>query len=236
MHIPLTPTLAQRIRDRLVDFAAVHLLPAKTANLIQCRRQGMWNGYFQDAEGKLDAEWEAIIWPLIKDFDFRFVLELSPGGGRNTQKLSTVAKRIVAVDYNEYALEQTRARLGSRSGSCEITYCLNGGSDLAMVPDASVSAVYCWDSAVHFDRDVVIAYIAEFARVLEPGGYGFLHHSDLGDKAHKNIKRNPHWRSNVSKELVADACRRSGLAVKVQQPVPWPPIVDIATVFRREAV
>lgn len=227
--------LPQRILYRLTEMAVVGLFPAKAANLFQCRREATWDRYFEEAEASFEKEWEGVIWPLIKDFDFSSVLELSPGVGRNTQKLCTIAKRIIAVDYNEYALERARARLGASHGGCEITYYRNGGADLAMVSDASVTAIYCWDSAVHFDRDVVIAYIAEFARVLKPGGCGFFHHSDLGDWAHKNFKRNPHSRSNVSKELVAEACGTNGLTVKVQQPIPWRPIMDCATVFCRDA-
>jgi hypothetical protein len=102
-----------------------------------------------------------------------------------------------------------------------------------MVPDASVTAIYSWDSAVHFDKSVVVAYIREFARVLERGGSGFLHHSDLGNRAHKDLHRNPHYHSNVSKELVAHACHANGLTVALQQPVPWPPITSYATIFRK---
>jgi hypothetical protein len=229
------PNLAQRFVGRVADMTIVHLLRPEAANLLQCRQQNMWNGYFQEAEGLFEGQWQETIWPLIKDFDFGSILELSPGGGRNTEKLSTLTSRLIAVDYNEYALEQTRARLGSSRGKCEISYHQNNGWDLPMVPDASVTAVYCWDSAVHFDKNVVLSYVSEFARVLSNGGSGFFHHSDLGDQAHKSIKRNPHWRSNVSKELVAEACRANGLTVVRQEPVPWPPIVDCATIFRKDA-
>jgi hypothetical protein len=240
------PNLAQRILGRLADSAIVPLLPAKAANLLQCRQQNLWNGYFQEAEGQFEDQWTETIWPLIKDFDFETVLELSPGGGRNTEKLSTLASRLIAVDYNQYALEQTRGRLGTSRGGCEVSYHQNNGRDLSMVPDASVTAIYCWDSAVHFDKSVVLAYVAEFARVLKRGGSGFFHHSDLGDRADKNIKRNPGWRSNVSKEEVDRACRANGLTVARQQPVPWttdprsdwktrtPMFVDCATVFLKD--
>jgi SAM-dependent methyltransferase len=229
-----TLSFAQRVVDRLADMTIVHLLPAKTANLLQCHRDNLWNVYFRDAEGLFDEQWIGTIRPLIEDFDFNTVLELSPGGGRNTEKLSELTSRLIAVDYNKYALEQTQARLSASGSSCDVSYHQNNGCDLRMVSDASVTAIYCWDSAVHFDKSVVSAYIQEFARVLKPGGSGFLHHSDLGDRAHKNIKRNPHWRSNVSKELVAEQCRSNGLTVVVQQPVPWPPIVDCATIFRKD--
>lgn len=236
------PSLRQRVVGRLVDIAIVHLLPAKAANLLQCRQRNAWNFHLQEEEGvprtlsgDFDGQWNDIIWPLIKDFDFGTVLELSPGGGRNTEKLSTLTSRLIAVDYNRYALEQARARLGTSRNGCEISYHQNNGLDLAMVPDASVTAIYCWDSAVHFDQSVVRGYIREFARVLKPGGSGFVHHSSLGDRAHRNIKRNPHWRSNVSTELVAKACQANRLVVVLQQPVPWPPIVDCVTIFRKPA-
>jgi len=229
-----TPNLAQRIVGRLADTTIVNLLPAKAANLLQCRQPNMWNDYFYEAEQEFEGQWKETIWPLIKDFDFGTVLELSPGTGRNTAKLSTLTSRLIAVDYNQSALEQMRSRLGTSYGGCTINYYKNNGSDLRMVPDASVTAIYCWDSAVHFDKSVVSAYIREFARVLKPGGSGFFHHSNLGDRAHKNVKRNPHWRSNVSKELVARACQVNGLTVALQQPVPWPPIVDCVTIFRKD--
>lgn len=231
-------TRAQRralyIVSRLVDITVVPLLPTKVANLLQSRLAN-WNPYFQEAEGEFEKQWKEIIWPLIKDFDFGTVLELSPGAGRNTEKLTTLTSRLIAVDYRQNALNQTRARLGTIRGGCQISYHRNNGSDLKMVADESVTAIYCWDSAVHFDKTVVMSYIREFARILKPGGSGFFHHSTLGDRAHKDIKRNPGWRSNVSKELVAHACQANGLTVTLQQPVPWDETVDCATIFRKDA-
>ncbi len=167
------------------------------------------------------------------------MLELSPGAGRNTEKLSTLTSRLIVVDYNQDPLNRTRARLGTHPRGCEINYHRNNGSDLPMVPDGSVTAIYCWDSAVHFDKSVVLSYIREFARILKPGSSGFLHHSTLGDHAHKNIKRNPGFRSNVSKELVAQACQANGLTVTLQQRLPWIEAilesdVDCATIFRKD--
>jgi SAM-dependent methyltransferase len=227
------PNLAERIVGRLANMTILPLLPPKAANLMYCRRKNGWNPYFEEAEGKFQAQWEETIWPLIKDFNFGAVLELACGAGRNTEKLSTLTSRLIAVDYNQYALDQARARLGTSRRGCEVSYHRNNGSDLRMVPDASVTAIYCWDSAVHFEKSVVVSYIREFARVLKPGGSGFFHHSDLGDRAHKNLQRNPHYHSNVSKELVAQTCQANGLTVILQQPMPWPPIIDYATIFRK---
>lgn len=225
---------SQYLAGRFVDLTVAPLLPPAAANLLQMRMQN-WNRYFDRSEAEFERQWKEIIWPLIEGFDFDTVLELSPGAGRNTEKLSTLSRRLIAVDISQSALDQTKSRLAALRPYCDISYHRNNGSSLAMISDSAVTAVYCWDSAVHFDRGVLSAYVREFARILKPGGAGFLHHSALGEHAHGNIKRNPHWRSNASAELVARSCAQSGLVVSRQQPVPWPPIVDCATVFYKPA-
>lgn len=229
----LAKKISGKIR-RQVESAIVSLMPSKRANLRQCAEEGLWDEYFQRAEADMEAQWNEVIFPLIRDFDFETALELAPGTGRNTEKLCGLAKKIYAVDYNEYALEQCRGRLGEQSGGCQISYHVNNGTDLAMIADGEISAIYCWDAAVHFDKEVIADYIVEFARVLKTGGKGFAHHSNLGERAAKDIKKNPHWRSNMSKELFAEFCRQNGLRVVSQTDVAWGEITDCATIFTKD--
>ncbi|MBN2356052.1 class I SAM-dependent methyltransferase [candidate division KSB1 bacterium] len=224
--------MINRIKNAFENIA-VWFLPSKYANLLLCRRRGRWSNYFISAESAMEEQWRTIIWPLIKDFSFDAVLELAPGAGRNTRKLCSVAKRVLAVDLNEYALRQCRRQLGDSVSGCRIEYHRNNGRDLRMIEAGAISAVYSWDSAVHFDKEVMEHYIAEFARVLRPGGKGFVHHANLGDQAHKNIKRNPHARSNMSKELFARYCRDNDLVVIDQIDMPWGEIVDCITLFAK---
>lgn len=214
--------LARRAKWALSRAAdpVVSLMPSRAANLLHTRL-GDWDDYFRVAEGQLDEQWDEVIWPAIQGFDFETTLELSPGAGRNAERLSKLASRLIVVDYNQDPLNRTRKRLGDRQGSCTMNYYRNNGFDLSMVPDDSVTAIYCWDSAVHFDKFVMAAYIREFARVLRPGGSGFLHHSNLGGRANSNINRNPDWRSNTTNELVAETCQSSDLTVVSQEAVPW---------------
>jgi SAM-dependent methyltransferase len=224
-----------KLWTKVVDSVIVAVLPAKYANLFQSSWQGQWNKYFADAEVEMQSQWDDIIWPLIKEFDFDSVLELAPGAGRNTERLCQVSKRLYAVDYNAYAIEQSRERLGPSYAGCAIEYHVNNGSDISMIADDSISAIYCWDAAVHFDKDILGNYVPEFARVLRDGGKGFVHHSNLGDRAHKNIKKNPGWRSNMSKESFAEMCRTSGLRVVAQVDIPWRDITDCITVFEKSS-
>ena len=223
------------VRRRL-ESAFVQLLPSKRANLMQCGEENLWDEYFERAEADMDSQWNEIIYPLIQDFDFETVLELAPGTGRNTEKLCRLAKKIYAVDYNRNALEQCRERLGEQVGDCRIEYHTNNGTDLAMIPQNTISAIYCWDAAVHFDKEVIADYVAEFARVLKPGGKGFVHHSNLGARAAKDIKKNPHWRSNMSKVLFAGLCQRNGLRVLSQTDIAWGEITDCASIFTKDKI
>ena len=209
----------------LLDRLGTAFFP-KRYNLRACAADGTWDSYFTSAETFMDSSWETIIWPVIEGADFETVLELAPGAGRNTEKLATLADEIHAVDLNEYALTRLRQRFASYSSPCRLHIHKNDGTDLGMIADASISFVYCWDSAVHFDKTVIRDYVKEFARVMRPGATGFIHHSDLGDSARADIHVNPHWRSNMSKELFAEYCLANGLEVVRQIALPWPPPVD----------
>lgn len=224
-----------RIWTKALDMAVVPFLPRKYANLLQCSKPGLWNRYFIDAETSMQTEWDSIIWPLIENFNFDAVLELAPGAGRNTERLSAISKKIYLVDYNSYALEQSRTRFDSSYRGCDIEYYVNDGTDLKMIKDDAISAIYCWDAAVHFDKSILNGYIQEFSRVLRVGGRGFIHHSNLGDKANKNIKKNPGWRSNVSKESFAEMCEVNGLHIVAQIDIPWVSTVDCGTTFEKAA-
>lgn len=202
-------------------------------NLEQCAKDELWSNYFEAAEQHIDSQWETVIWPLVRDFDFSTVLELAPGGGRNTEKLCGVSKRLYAVDLNGYALEKTEKRLGREFQGCELSYHQNTGCSLPMLEDESVSAIYCFDSAVHFAASVIEDYVSEFARILKPGGKGFVHHSDLGEAANPDMKQNPHWRTKMSKEEFADFCEKSGLTLLRQEPIAWGEIQDCASLFQK---
>jgi len=217
---------------RSLDRAMITFSP-KWYNKRFCSREGLWDGYFSRAEQSMATSWDQIIWPIIKDFDFDMVLELAPGAGRNTEKLAEVARVIHAVDLNEYALKRLRERFQSFAGKCELHFHQNRGSDLAMIDDCSITFLYCFDAAVHFDRTVMKAYVREFARVLRINGVGFVHHSNLGATAHVDIRKNPSWRSNMSKELFAQYCGSNGLQLIEQIELPWNTIVDCISVFRR---
>ena len=224
-------TLKKAARKQLDKLIAIFL--PKRLNQRVSSSNGLWNHYFTLAEDAIDHQWDTMIWPVIKDFDFDTVLELAPGAGRNTEKLAQLAGTIHAVDLNEYAIEQTRQRFQNYTGDCKLYFHTNDGSDLGMIKDNTITCVYCWDSAVHFDKEIIRDYVKEFARVLKAGGMGFIHHSNLGASANGDIRKNPHWRSNMSKELFEEYCKENALELVSQTDLPWGKITDCISVFQK---
>lgn len=225
MNIVKLPLIAF---NKLINF-----LPSKVSNRIVCSMENLWTGYFEKAESAIDKQWDEIIWPKISKFDFRSTLDLAPGAGRNIKKLSKVAKEIYAIDYNEYALNLCKKNVGYELNGCKIQYYQNDGSSLRMLGDSSITSVYCWDSAVHFDKLILKEYIKEFSRILSPGGFGFVHHSNLGDQANNDIRKNHGWRSNMTKELFKNYCLDNKLHVISQDDLPWGKVTDCITVFKK---
>jgi SAM-dependent methyltransferase len=184
----------------------------REGNLETCARPELWTSWFAEAEASMASQWDDPIWPLIRHADRSSVLELAPGAGRNSARLKEVSRSLHLVDLNRYALDRCRERFRDHAGPCEIHYHENDGQSLACLPDDSISLVYSWDSMVHFERSVVGRYVKEFARVMKPGAWGFVHHSNYGTTSDDpDIEKAPHLRSNLTAELFGRYCRESGL-------------------------
>jgi SAM-dependent methyltransferase len=125
---------------------------------------------YDAAEANVRVWWPDYIWPLIQDRDFSHVVDLAAGHGRNSEMLRAVADRITVVDINQENVDFCKQRF---AGDPKFRFFKNDGCGLPDLEDGSVSLVYCFDAMVHFDSDVVRAYLREFARVLKPGGRGF---------------------------------------------------------------
>src|SRR5262249_5830653 len=104
--------------------------------------------YYDAAEPVMAAQWEALIWPMIRDLDFSCVLDLAAGHGRNSVKLREFADRIIIVDITQENIDFCRERF---RGDGRFQFLKNDGVTLAGVADGSVSLVYCFDAMVHFD-------------------------------------------------------------------------------------
>src|SRR5205823_98651 len=93
-------------------------------------------------------------------------VEVGCGIGRMTPLLAERFDRVVAVDVSPAMLAATRAALGD-AGHVELR--LVSGTDLSSIDDGVADAVVCYLVLQHVpERQAIVAYLAEFARVLAP--------------------------------------------------------------------
>lgn len=102
---------------------------------------------------------------------WRRVLDFGCGAGRLSQALAEHADEVVGVDVSEPMLETARG-LDRSGGRCEFVH--NDSPGLGRFEDGSFDLVYSELVLQHLPADVIEGYLAEFMRVLNPGGVAVL--------------------------------------------------------------
>jgi SAM-dependent methyltransferase len=174
--------------------------------------------YFGRAEAHTKRQWSSYIEPVLKGADMRCVLDLACGHGRFSELLAPLSERLIVADANESCIAATRERLSNFS---HVDYIVTNGYSLDEIPDATITFIFCFDAMVHFDNDVVSAYIEEAERVLVPGGIGFFHHSNFMERPGADHRSNPHARNFMSTELFAHQAKKFGLKMLRSTKISW---------------
>ena len=140
------------------------------------RQQG---AEWSQAWGGAEMQWHSSILPRIHTFvPAPTILEIAPGFGRWTHFLKDLCDMLIVVDLSERCLAACRERF---KDCPRISYHLNDGKSLTMVPDESIDFVFSFDSLVHAEADVMEGYLEQIARKMTRNGVGFIHHSNLGE-------------------------------------------------------
>jgi SAM-dependent methyltransferase len=98
------------------------------------------------------------------------VLDFGCGAGRLSQALAEHADEVVGVDVSPPMLEVAREL--DTTGRC--TFVLNERQDLGQFEASSFDLVYSELVLQHLPVQVIDSYLAEFVRVLAPGGVALL--------------------------------------------------------------
>jgi SAM-dependent methyltransferase len=206
-----------------------------------------WDGGFSWASGgdewsrdwgDVPTQWFGTILPRIHSFlPAGTILEIGCGYGRWTQFLQKHCSRLVAIDLSGECIDACRVRFADMPHvSCH----LNDGTSLAAVDDLSIDFVFSFDALPLVDRRTIESYLAQFGRVLTPGGVAFIHHSNLGaynwlygpirsvpglDRLLKSVRlldRDLYWRDwGVSARFVRQVSTKHGLACTAQEVIQW---------------
>lgn len=123
-------------------------------------------------------QWYGTILPRICAFlPAGTILEIAPGFGRWTAFLKDFCRQMVLVDLSEKCIKGCQERFADAS---HISYYVNDGTSLDMIPDNSIDFVFSFDSLVHAEDAVLAAYINQLSKKMKDNGVAFIHHSNLG--------------------------------------------------------
>jgi ubiquinone/menaquinone biosynthesis C-methylase UbiE len=168
--------------------------------------------------------WAITIFPRIQSFlPSKHILEIAPGFGRCTQFLKNFCDNLTIVDLSEKCINACKERFQD----CEnIEYYTNDGQSLEMIPDQSIDFVFSWDSLVHADKSVMEAYISQLPRIMKPGGFGFLHHSNYSEYSNKLTRKfkykNSHYRDETMDfSTFSKYSKKSGINCILQEKINW---------------
>jgi SAM-dependent methyltransferase len=194
--------------------------------------------YFAAAEPHMDGQWRALILPFLRleasGIDCAVTVDLAAGRGRAAAKLLPLAGRLHVIDLHPNNVEACRRRFGDDP---RLAYHVTNGWSLPL-GDGEATFLFCFDAMVHFDSDVVRAYLREGRRVLRPGGHAFLHHSNTVAHPGGDFLAEAHWRNFMSKEMLAHYAAKEGLEVVRQEAVDWAgdgSFIDCFSLLRRSA-
>jgi len=194
------------------------------------------DSYHARAENDMDRHWQSLVWPFLSGskIDLSAALDFACGYGRNTAKLLEAgAKRVTLVDVNIENIHHCQKRFQNIDA---IAIVQNNGYDLREIPDSSITFFYCFDAMVHFDVEVIIAYMPEISRVLAPGGQAFIHHSNYVGAPGADFRQNPHWRNFMSRDLFKHLAMHHGFAIERQALHAWGGVADLdcLTLMRKQ--
>lgn len=132
------------------------------------KRGGRWNAdeFFAAGETEI-AGIEGWCAHIGRPRERRLALDFGCGVGRLTRALASRYTEVVGVDISPSMLEQAR-RLNAHLAN--VRFVENAQPHLAFIPDASVDLVYSVITLHHIPPPLQCAYIAEFLRMLAPGG------------------------------------------------------------------
>jgi len=179
------------------------------------------SAYYGDAEKWTPFWWDNRL-PFRSFFDrleLDFVIELSCGYGRHAEYSAKLCKTLVLMDVIERNLKVCKVRLAERFSN--LLYIRNNGFDFQPIGNGSVSAIYCYDSMVHFSANLVASYLIDTVRVLRPGGRALYHHSNYSGPQLQHFGQHPHARQRMTQQEFIMLAREQGLKIVESLVIPW---------------
>ena len=133
------------------------------------KRGGRWgvDEFFASGRAEIDNQLGIVMPPLGLPAQHRLAVDFGCGAGRLTRALSRHFSCVVGLDVSS-SMVRTARRLNAEVSN--IAFRENAGTRLDGIADRSVDFLSCCIVLQHIPATLQIGYIAEFFRVLAPGG------------------------------------------------------------------
>ncbi len=210
-----------------------------TTNHLRTPASFNWNNYYQHAESSAQYQFEHYIKPVLERYRSAIcltrVLDFACGKGRMAVSFVDISDSVVCADISTESIEHCKSRFSNKAN---VTYIVSEAHRIS-VEDSSISFLYSWDAMVHFRYKDLDVLLGEFFRVMSPGAFAFVHHSNLAalslPEASEDWSLNPHFRSNVELADMARLALRHGFQIIEQSELDWSiPRLDGITVLRKD--
>jgi ubiquinone/menaquinone biosynthesis C-methylase UbiE len=191
--------------------------------------------YFDKVEEQTAVFWKpgSVFREQFELMDRETIVEVACGKGRHTALAVPLCGTIWATDTSVDALKELTERF--RDVPAVRPLLVTGESSLPEVGSNSVTAVFSYDSMVHFEMQTVAAYLAEVSRILRKGGKALFHHSNYADNPEGKFTDNPGWRNYMTPEIMRHLASRNGLRVVSQTVLDWTvPQLDMLTSLQKD--
>lgn len=184
--------------------------------------------WFDEAE---QGEAIAVFWNentpfyhYFKELNLQNVIELACGRGRHVPHYRDMAGKITLVDILEENMIICKERFKDVKN---IVYYRNNGYNLQELADNSYTALFTYDSVVHFEMMDVYEYLKDIYRVLEKGGKALFHHSNYSADYKADFAHAPGARCFMNKNIFAYLANRAGFRILDQTVIDWYGVKDL---------
>ena len=193
------------------------------------------------------GQWFGSILPRIQAaLPAKTIVEIASGFGRWSYYLKQHCDHLHLVEPDARCMDACQRRFGDDPS---LSYHLNDGASLEMIPDGTIDFIFSFDSLVHVKPETIEAYMSQFPAKLAGNGVAFIHHSNLGQFALSRRVRGlisrgkevgtDHQRDpDMTADLFRELCEQNGLKCVCQELVNWRGrrLIDcFSTVARKES-
>ena len=133
------------------------------------KRGGRWNvdDFFASGRDEIDNQMNIVLPPLGLPRQRRLAIDFGCGAGRLTRALGRHFAAVIGLDVSTSMVRTAR---GLNADISNIAFRENTGARLDLIADRSVDFLSCCIVLQHIPASLQIGYVADFFRVLAPGG------------------------------------------------------------------